>query len=314
MKLKYNQSNIKPIVSPLTKTNNVIKLKTIQTSRIIELYKANFNINVEYLLSESTEIELFQCNDSGYRFYYPFNIAGDSAFYEQLQKFSWYYMPWKWEHMETAKFLVPNMKLLEVGCAHGEFLEKIQKQKKVHVVGLELNNTAVCLARKKGLEVFAELVEDHAKNHYEEYDVVCSYQVLEHITDIHTFIEGSLQCLKKDGLLIIGVPNNSSFVRWYADEDLLNMPPHHMGLWSPKTLKKLEIYYSLSFIKLKNEPLQKYHYDWYLTILENKLQQRSRILYNIFQKTGIIRLLRFLIPYFSFLITGHTTFVVFKKK
>jgi 2-polyprenyl-3-methyl-5-hydroxy-6-metoxy-1,4-benzoquinol methylase len=302
------------IFSPLTKNNNVTKLKTIQRERIIELYKNNFNINIQYLLSESTEIELFQCNDSGYCFYYPFNIAGDGAFYEKLQKFPWYYMPWKWEHMETTKFLVPNMKLLEVGCAHGEFLEKIQKQKKVHVVGLELNKTAVDLAQKKGLDVFVELVEVHAKNHYEEYDVVCSYQVLEHITDIHTFIEGSLQCLKKDGLLIIGVPNNSSFMRWYADEDLLNMPPHHMGLWSPKSLRNLENYYPMSSIRIKNEPLQKYHYDWYLTILENNLQQKSRILYNIFQKTGINRWLRLLIPYFSFLIKGHTTLAVFKKK
>jgi hypothetical protein len=92
------------------------------------------------------------------------------------------------------------------------------------------------------------------------------------------------------------------------------MPPHHMGLWSPKSLRNLENYYPMSSIRIKNEPLQKYHYDWYLTILENNLQQKSRILYNIFQKTGINRWLRLLIPYFSFLIKGHTTLAVFKKK
>jgi len=306
--------NISLVLSPLTKSDNVIKIKTIKKEKIIDLYKSNFNINIAYLLNDILEVELFECIDTGYQFYYPFNIAGDGIFYERLQQFDWYYMPWKWEHEIAFKFLAPNIKVLEIGCGKGAFIYNLQKNNCVlQAVGLELNEDAVSVAISKGLKVYSEKIEKHAASHFDQYDMVCSFQVLEHISEVYSFLESSLKCLKKDGLLVIGVPNNNSFVRWYADEDLLNMPPHHMGLWTPSTLKNLEKYFSITLVKLKNEPLQQYHFDWYCKIVEQKILLKSKKLYSILCSLGFKNILKLFVTKFYFLIDGHTTVAVFQK-
>ena len=109
------------MISPITGNRTRLENK-IECSKIIEDYKKAYGFDVSYLFNNIKKIEVYECIETGYRFFFPFNISGDSLFYEHLQQNDWYYMPWKWEHEQASKILSKKMKVLEVGCGQGDFL------------------------------------------------------------------------------------------------------------------------------------------------------------------------------------------------
>jgi SAM-dependent methyltransferase len=81
--------------------------------------------------------------------------------------------------------------------------------------------------------------------------VVCSFQVLEHIYDVKSFLEASLHVLKPKGKLIIGVPNNEPYFLGYDKYATLNLPPHHMGLWNKSVFEKVAPLFNLKIIDVQ---------------------------------------------------------------
>jgi 2-polyprenyl-3-methyl-5-hydroxy-6-metoxy-1,4-benzoquinol methylase len=246
------------VISPITGRKNVVLEKTIHSQELIEKYRGmKTPVDVARFFEHNKDIQIYRCLDTGYRFYYPFNITGDDKFYQQLEKFSWYYMDWKWEHGIAEKLIKKGDKVLEIGCAKGAFLKKI-REKGARVEGLEMNSAAMVECKKNGLSVYPETIEKFSIDKKNIYDVVCSFQVLEHVADVKNFIESSLSILKPGGIMIISVPNNDSFI--LRDLDIvLDMPPHHMGLWNINSLIKLQNYFSLTIQNIFIEPLQSYH-------------------------------------------------------
>ncbi|MGZ0015675.1 class I SAM-dependent methyltransferase [Yeosuana sp. AK3] len=251
----------KPL-SPLTKSSSIEWVKDIRKNEIINDYKKNFNIDVSSYFLEIKKVSVYKCTETGYRFFYPFNLSGDSKFYEHFQKFNTYYMPWKWEHEISKQYIKDGVSLLEVGCAQGAYIKRINELFKLgDIVGLELNESV-----KGGNEKWSILnktVQSFSESNKERFDVVCSYQVLEHISDVKSFLEAKIECLKKGGKLIISVPNNDSFIK-HAD-NCLNMPPHHMGLWNEQSLRSLEALFPLKVLDVHFEDLQEYHVENYVS-------------------------------------------------
>jgi 2-polyprenyl-3-methyl-5-hydroxy-6-metoxy-1,4-benzoquinol methylase len=266
------------INSPLT-SGPVTRLTSINTKDLIASYKSTFNIDTSSFFQGKNEIFQFKCLNTGYRFFYPFSIAGDSSFYEQLEQFAWYYMPWKWEHQNALKYIKPGQNVLEVGAAQGSFIERL-KNNDNNATGLELNQKAVRQAKENDINLNNESIEVHASKNRESYDVVCSFQVLEHIANVSEFITSSLDALKPGGLFIVSVPNNDSFLG--KSYNILNLPPHHMGLWNEKSLRSLVNYFPLKFKDVYLEPLQPYHLDYFnntvIDYLNTKLKIRKSFL------------------------------------
>ncbi len=261
--------------SPLYPAEKSKCVQLIDTDYISHRYTSSFNLDVSRLVFRYKHVGIYECPISTYRFYYPFDIEGDSKFYEHLQQYDWYYMPWKWEHQQASTQLASGMKVLEVGCAKGSFLKRIAEERQVTVTGLELNERAAATARQElGLDVRTETIQAHAIENSETYDAVCSFQVLEHIADVHSFLEAKVKCLKKGGKLIIGVPNNASFLG--LNDNLLNMPPHHMGLWDRKSLTRLTEIFSISLDKIYLEPLQVYHKEYFQQIFNNLMEDYKK--------------------------------------
>lgn len=300
------------VKSPITGDHKVKFIKKIKVEDIVSKYKNRLDMDVSPYFGSLEDIFVYEDLTTQYRFYYPFDIDGDSAFYEQLQGFPWYYMPWKWEHEKCTQLITTDMKLLEIGCASGDFLKRIVDEKKIKAVGLELNEKALRMGQEKGLDVRGQSVEEHAVEFPEYYDMICSFQVLEHISDVQHFLLANIKCLKKGGKLVFCVPNNDGFAKYNWENDILNMPPHHMGLWTRTAFEGLEKIFDLHLSEVYYEPLQSYHTDWYLNIQERRFLKLS-LLRRVYEKTGGKNIMKALVNKFRPHLHGHTIMAVFTK-
>lgn len=259
--------------SPITGSVNTSLVHKIPTKIIIEKYQ-QLNIDVSRFFTQCEEIEMHQCNDSLYRFYYPFNIFGDGKFYEELQaKAPGYYIEGRWEHFKALNFINKNERVLEVGCGDGFFLDLLRK-KNIGSVGLELNSKAAEDARKKGLTVYTQLLEEHSNAHANQYDVVCSYQVLEHISEPHSFLSDCLKAIKPGGKIIIAVPNNNPYIFKHDLFHTLNLPPHHAGLWNKEAFENLQKFFPVKLISTNIEPLTEYK-EWFQAQVKYLKEKKS---------------------------------------
>ncbi len=299
------------ILSPITLSDDVTLIRKINVKDIIKLYKS-FEINVSENFNSLTEVSIFQCNQTGYKFYYPFNMGGGNLFYQHFQNFDWYYMPWKWEHEIAKSYIRSGMNLLEVGCANGAFLKRINEMYSLNnSIGLELNESTQI--QNESWQIINANVEEYSINHQNEFDIVCSFQVLEHIAEIKSFIDGNIKCLKPGGKLIISVPNNNSFLQ--SLEAPLNMPPHHMGLWTEDSLKALTDFFPLKVLNVHLETLNEYHVDNYLSSIR---YNSSNEIYNFMVRkfdrlTGKYKRLKLKINDNKDSIIGHTILIVYEK-
>jgi SAM-dependent methyltransferase len=253
------------IKSPVTGSYNTSVVREISVQKIVALYNEELRFDIGRYFHGLENIQLCRCEDTGYRFYYPVDIFGDDAFYQHLQNFENYYNLEKWEYQAVAGLIPENTDVLEIGSGGGHFLQLAeQKIKKVRLRGIELNTKAVAEARARGFDVIAETIEEFAKENSERFDVVCSMQVLEHITDVRSFILASLRALKKGGRMIVCVPNNNPYLYRHDFYHTLNLPPHHAGLWNKEAFSNLPHYFPMKLGTIRIEPLQDYKL-WYQT-------------------------------------------------
>lgn len=250
------------IISPITGKERCLIKESISTNKVIDEYKTILDIDISKIIDRDTEIQVYECLESGYEFYYPFHLSGDSGFYEQLQKFSWYYNPWKWEHKVAFDLIESNSTVLEIGCAEGSFVKELST-KASYVKGIELNQSAVNKALEQNLNVENKFVDELLETETGKYDYICCFQVLEHVSDVNSFLNDIIQLLKPNGKLIISVPNNDSLiVKSYAG--ILNQPPHHMGLWKESSIKRIQDFFSVNFKSIYFEPLKREHYHSFI--------------------------------------------------
>ena len=257
-------------------------LRSLDAAKLASDYLRIHGIDIRKYLGGIEIVRLYRCDRTGYRFYYPFNISGDSEFYSQLEKYDWYYMATKWEHDEALKYIRSRDAVLEIGAARGDFLRRAMRIEKTTCVGLELNQNAVAMARTRGVNVLVETAEEHATSHLEEYDVVCLFQVLEHISNPASVIGSATQMLKPGGRLIIAVPDNSTRARpsiFVTEDNVLNMPPHHQGLWDLISLTSLTSIYPISIDALVVEPAEaRNHRHGYRGLIKNRLREQYGVL------------------------------------
>lgn len=274
-----NSSDHSLVKSPITGGKDVILIRKVDCATLKLGYERMFNLDISRLVAGRREISLYKCNESGYHFYHPEDIVGDSAFYHDLEANDWYYMEAKWEFDEALKFIQKKAAVLEIGSAKGDFLNKVgQSIPGVSCVGLELNQEAAGIAQNRNLNVIIEPTSQHARTHPSSYDVIVSFQMLEHVPNPMDILRDALIMLKSDGLLIISVPDNSLrssdsiFVR---SDNLLNMPPHHQGLWDIPSLAYLQNLLPIKLEHIAIEPATaRHHSNSYRGLMKTDLISR----------------------------------------
>lgn len=297
--------------SPITLSKNVVFVRKYSMKWLIGRYKKSFNIDISYLVESSGEkyLSLYRCLDTGYEFYYPF-ISGDSDFYEKMGKLEHYYDEWKMENELVVPFIQTGNKVLDIGCGCGGFIDRINKTLNVDAVGIELNASAVQYANSKGRNVRQELLSEHLKAYTEYYDVVCSFQVFEHITNVNEMFSDSVKCLKKGGTLIISVPNNDTSIGFYK-YGCGNMSPHHVGRWNEQVLRSIAPYFGIKLKCIMIEPVLNNRIDFAQPMMS--LFFHNYYVGKILYKLKIHLIMKSFFDKISPWLKGHTIIAIYEK-
>jgi 2-polyprenyl-3-methyl-5-hydroxy-6-metoxy-1,4-benzoquinol methylase len=253
------------MISPVT-GKSALPVDSFSVLEIIQGYKTEIGVDVSGYFGDTQTLELYQCPDTGLRFFYPETLAGDALFYTALENRPGYYRDWKWEYDEAFHLIERKAAVLDIGCGRGAFLKKLQAEKQCAVTGLELNPNAYAVLRERNIPAFMQTVEAHSAQYSEAYDVVTFFQVLEHVSAVQSFLTAALKCLKKNGLLILAVPNNEPYLFGISKYDWLNLPPHHMGWWNQDSLQRLASFFSMAVERIQVCPFR--DYNNYLDALE----------------------------------------------
>ncbi len=141
---------------------------------------------------------------------------------------------------EISSGLKEGSKILDIGCADGEFLHQLSKFGDFDLHGLELEGRASERARKRG--GFQLHIGELKEGVYEkgQFDLITLVHVFEHLPDPAGTVAILSGIIKKGGELYIEQPNIGSWQARIFRSNWLHLdPPRHLNLLDEKTLIKL---------------------------------------------------------------------------
>lgn len=129
-------------------------------------------------------------------------------------------------------------KLLDVGAGNGFFLE-IAKARGWEVYGTELTEQAVTVCSNKGIHMRQGCLNEVGFD-TEMFDVITSFEVIEHINNPKLIVAEMYRTLRKGGKTYITTPNFNSLLRYRLKEnyDVIEYP-NHLVYFTKQTIKKL---------------------------------------------------------------------------
>jgi len=132
-----------------------------------------------------------------------------------------------------------SLKLLDIGCGKGDFLEKHRKDFAT-VTGVDFDSEAIKMAKAKGLEVYCMEIEKFLDGFTQsKFDIITIRHVLEHVEEPSKLIESVRKVLSPGGLVVVSVPNAEFKLVRPEDNKIFLYPPHHLTLWSAASLHNL---------------------------------------------------------------------------
>ena len=195
--------------------------------------------------------------------------------YNKVRKYT---LKKKYELVLKYKSNIKDSKtILDIGCGTGEFL-KVFKNNSWQTLGVEPNKSAREIAiTKNELEVLDEQgLFDFSNEHF---DVITMWHVLEHVSDINSHLTQIKRILKKDGVLIVAVPNAESpdaqmYKQCWAAYDV----PRHLYHFTKKSIENLFNNFDLEVVNI--HPMK---FDaFYVSLLSEKYKSGKSNYMNAF--------------------------------
>jgi SAM-dependent methyltransferase len=173
-----------------------------------------------------------------YEGYYNAGVEPDSAYRGLRERFftSGLYRLWLWWDGDMGFHGRRGAgRLLDVGCNEGRSL-RLYADNGFQVEGLELNEAAAALARRRGFRVHTAPLARFRPE--EPYDVVVLANVLEHAWDPRVMLAEVRRLLRRGGEVWISCPDTASLWRRVFGRFWVNWHvPYHLWHFSPLTLQ-----------------------------------------------------------------------------
>lgn len=148
-------------------------------------------------------------------------------------------------------------RILDFGCGNGEFLE-VAKSMGWDVYGTEYSTSSVEILKNKNIPVVSGNFTETAFP-YEYFDVITSFEVLEHLVYPMQNLNLMFNWLRKGGYFYATTPNFNSIGRCIMRVDILY--PEHISLFSRKTLIKALQSIGFYEINMRSEGIQLHYFS-----------------------------------------------------
>ncbi|MFH0805608.1 MAG: class I SAM-dependent methyltransferase [Patescibacteria group bacterium] len=154
-------------------------------------------------------------------------------------------------YLKKIENLVPSKEnLLDIGCGNGFFLEKALEMGYKNVYGVEPSNKAI---ENVSIMVEGKIINDvfNSKDFSSNFfDVICFFQVIEHIVDLNDFLIGCLKSLKKGGIILCIAHDSNAFFPKILKDRCPIINNEHIWIFNKETLKKIFLKYNFQVIKV----------------------------------------------------------------
>lgn len=233
-----------------------------------------FRLQTADFMLSGERYELWQCRDCGFVFTQNIPSPGEMGKYYQSQDYI--------SHSDTKHGLMNRLyhlsrtfmlrmkyrmvrrvtegkSLLDIGAGTGYF-PGFMKKKGYEAMGVEMDPKARAFAVKEfGLKVFSP--EEFTGRKIEgRFDVITLWHVLEHVDNLHLYMERMKEYLSPGGVLVIALPNHQAFDaghyrEYWAGYDV----PRHLWHFSPATLAYLADKHGFHVSRMKRLPLDPFY-------------------------------------------------------
>jgi len=207
----------------------------------------------------SSEFSLYQCSECSVQFWLPLKIPGLSWHEKNNFRIKNIIKPeicrgYHKRFLKIHKIFPKGTKVLDLGCAAGEFIFELQKRG-CEVWGADFDKEDIRIAKEYfGLKnVFALSFKDFFKmQNLPKFDIVCLFAVIGYIDDPLEFMGQVKKILKPGGIIVINAPSRE---RMLADLNHWDFPPHYFTRWNKESFSNLfeKHNFKISFITYTEE-------------------------------------------------------------
>lgn len=132
-----------------------------------------------------------------------------------------------------------QIRLLEIGCGNGAFLEEMQRCVLRTVMGVEPSVHAVQQASAAVKPAIMNEAFHRGLFPPETFDVVCAFHILDHLSEPGEFIKECFRILSKKGIVLLVCHHVDAFVNKVFGEQSPVFDIEHIFLFNPATLHNL---------------------------------------------------------------------------
>lgn len=174
----------------------------------IRLFDTNAKMNLVQLKNLMNEYGLDQ---------YSFDVCETTSeriipeLYEESVEQWILFLKHKYAYELALSFIKETDRVLEIGCGDG-YGAILLSDSGANVVAIDVDNDSISYAKRKydkenlSFELYDGKVIDYPS---QSFDVIVSFQVIEHVTDVKAYLNNIKRLLKSEGLLIITTPNRT---------------------------------------------------------------------------------------------------------
>lgn len=189
---------------------------------------------------------------------------------KKLEENSWNISEYNWYRCYDifSQILKNSKNIIEIGCGGGNWLLFLNQAFNLKVYGIDKSKGGSMIARKylssKGVKHQIKTLDVFDLDEKEKYDVVVSFGLIEHFEKPFEVLIKCYNILRKDVLLITGIPNLESIkdrlklrfhgfdsnanvnsinerdlLDWYSELGMTDVRTFYFGLPLPKFLQKI---------------------------------------------------------------------------
>jgi len=145
------------------------------------------------------------------------------------------------DYFKKSGRILSNARLLDVGCASGQFLSVFTGKNIPELYGVEASSDLAAEAKKtvkKATIIDRPFEQVVFEDNY--FDIVTLWEVLEHVFDPYMFLLKIVRALKSNGILVMSVPNIEGFdIQILWDKGNAFSAPSHLNYFRRSSINIL---------------------------------------------------------------------------